>query len=85
MKTNKRTQSKPIETTAAENIPLENSARQLGATGFTAADEFPIYQPAPEEIADRAYAHFEADGSQHGNDIEHWLAAEADVLEEYKS
>lgn len=49
------------------------------------AHEFPIYNPEPDEIADRAYAHFEAEGSEHGNDIEHWLAAEAGLLEENQS
>lgn len=46
------------------------------------ADEAVVDKPTPEEIAARAYEHFEAAGSQHGNDLEHWLAAEERLLAE---
>lgn len=46
------------------------------------ATEPVLYRPSPEEIAERAHSHFEAGGSQHGNHVEHWLAAEADLLAE---
>lgn len=49
------------------------------------ADASPISEsyhdkPTPEEVAQRAYENYESDGSQHGNDVEHWLAAEAGLL-----
>ena len=38
--------------------------------------------PTPEEIAQRAFEHYESEGSQHGNDVDHWLAAEATLRAE---
>jgi hypothetical protein len=38
--------------------------------------------PTPEEIAHRAYENYETEGSKHGSDVEHWLAAEAGLLAE---
>jgi hypothetical protein len=38
--------------------------------------------PPPHEVADRAYTHYLNQGSQHGNDIEHWLNAESELLAE---
>ena len=38
--------------------------------------------PTPEEVAQRAYENYESEGSQDGNDVEHWLAAEAGLLAE---
>ena len=39
-------------------------------------------EPTPEEIAMRAYELHECGGSQHGDDVEHWLAAEAHLIAE---
>ncbi len=46
------------------------------------ADEVVVDKPTPEEIAARAYENFEAEGSQHGSHLEHWLAAEERLLAE---
>ncbi len=45
-------------------------------------EEAALDKPTPEEIAERAHDHFEAGGSQHGNDLDHWLSAEADLRAE---
>ena len=55
---------------------------QSNETAIAAADEAILYKPTEDEIAERAHARFEAGGSQHGNHIEHWLAAESDLLAE---
>jgi hypothetical protein len=34
------------------------------------------------EVAGRAYANYLNQGSQHGNDVEHWLDAESQLLAE---
>ena len=48
-----------------------------------ATEEEPILgKPTPEEIAERAYENFEAEGSQHGNHLEHWLSAEERLIAE---
>ena len=48
-----------------------------------ATEEEPILgKPTPDEIAVRAFEHFEAGGSQHGNHLEHWLAAEERLIAE---
>jgi Protein of unknown function (DUF2934) len=36
---------------------------------------------ARDTIAQRAYELFMEDGGQHGRDLEHWLRAEAEVLQ----
>lgn len=35
--------------------------------------------PTQEDVARRAYEAFESGGSLHGNDVEHWLAAETSL------
>ena len=37
--------------------------------------------PAPELIARRAYALFQARGGDHGNDVEDWLEAERELID----
>ena len=35
-------------------------------------------------IAERAYELFLQDGCEHGNDLNHWLRAEQEIVEDYK-
>lgn len=61
------------------------NANQRTHTEFTevAGENFDFFgKPAPEEVAQRAYHHFERNGSQHGNHLDHWLSAEAELLAE---
>jgi hypothetical protein len=39
--------------------------------------------PSHEEIAARAYALYEARGASHGDDLNDWLEAEHELLQEY--
>ena len=38
---------------------------------------------SPDEIAYRAYLHFQRHGSADGNDVQHWLQAEAELSSEH--
>ncbi|NOS72602.1 MAG: DUF2934 domain-containing protein [Verrucomicrobia bacterium] len=38
--------------------------------------------PAPDEVARRAYFSYENQGSVPGNHVQHWLAAEAELIAE---
>jgi hypothetical protein len=37
---------------------------------------------SPAEVESRAYHHYLNQGSQHGHDVDHWLAAEKQLLSE---
>ena len=41
--------------------------------------------PLDEQIAKRAYALWEADGCPEGADVQHWLRAEAEMLDKLGS
>ena len=60
----------------------KNSRTQPQPDETPTADENMLYKPTPKEVAERAHTHFEAGGSQHGKDLEHWLTAEADLRAE---
>ena len=40
------------------------------------------FAPFADEVARRAYFAFENEGAQPGRDVQHWLAAEAELIEE---
>ena len=46
---------------------------------FAQAPDVSSVELTEEIIRNRAYALFEAHGCLHGHDVEHWLAAEAEV------
>jgi len=41
--------------------------------------------PSPEEVARRAYFTYENEGSLPGHDLQHWLAAETQLIAERNS
>jgi Protein of unknown function (DUF2934) len=41
--------------------------------------------PSPDEVAKKAYLNYVNQGSQPGHEVQHWLAAEADLIAERKS
>ena len=46
-------------------------------------DQAPTFlAPSDEEVAHRAYANHENQGAVHGQDVEDWLAAEAELIAE---
>jgi len=40
------------------------------------------FAPSPDEVARRAYFAFENQGSLPGHEVQHWLAAEAELIAE---
>jgi hypothetical protein len=40
------------------------------------------FTPSPDEVARRAYLNYVNQGAQPGHDVQHWLAAEAQLLAE---
>jgi hypothetical protein len=40
------------------------------------------FAPAPDEVARRAYFSYVNQGSMQGHEVQHWLEAEAELLEE---
>ena len=40
------------------------------------------FAPSADEVARRAYFSYVNEGSPHGRDVQHWLAAEAELLAE---
>jgi len=40
--------------------------------------------PSPDEVARRAYFAYENQGSLEGHEVQHWLAAEADLIAEHQ-
>jgi hypothetical protein len=42
------------------------------------------FVPSPDEVARRAYFSYENEGSLPGREVQHWLAAEAELIAERK-
>jgi hypothetical protein len=42
------------------------------------------FTPSPDEVASRAYFSYVSEGSLQGHDVQHWLAAEAELVAEHK-
>jgi hypothetical protein len=40
------------------------------------------FVPSPDEVARRAYLSYVGEGSRQGRDVQHWLAAEAELIAE---
>jgi len=41
------------------------------------------FVPSPDEVARRAYLNYVNQGAQPGRDVQHWLAAEAQLIAEH--
>ncbi|MEI7728755.1 MAG: DUF2934 domain-containing protein [Verrucomicrobiota bacterium] len=54
-------------------------APETTSTGGRAPDEI-NFTPAPDEVARRAYFAYENHGSQPGHEVQHWLAAESELI-----
>ncbi len=55
--------------------PRPTSAATLNATEIN-------FTPAPDEVARRAYFTYVNQGSQDGHEVQHWLAAETELIAE---
>jgi len=54
---------------------------QTTASGNSIQNEID-FAPSPDEVARRAYFAYENQGSLPGRDVQHWLAAEAELIAE---
>ena len=59
--------------------PNQNQ-KPVGATRLAAAEDF---TPSPDEVAKKAYFNYVNEGSESGHDVQHWLAAEAQLITEH--
>ena len=59
--------------------PQDQGPKPSEATSNLGADEF---QSSADELARRAYFNYVNQGSLPGHDVQHWLDAEAQLLEE---
>jgi hypothetical protein len=63
----------------------QNPATTSRPTAFAASSQGEAeFVPAPDEVARRAYFSYVNQGSPQGHEVQHWLAAEAQLLEERK-
>jgi hypothetical protein len=72
MKQNEYPQDQNQKTASA---PRPASTATLNATEID-------FTPAPDEVARRAYFTYVNQGSLDGHEVQHWLAAEAELIEE---
>ena len=63
----------PNQTPASASPPTAAMDLDQGAIGFV---------PSPDEVARRAYLNYVNQGAQPGHDVQHWLAAEAQLIAE---
>ena len=56
-------------------------AKAAPASGIASQNEI-NFVPSPDEVARRAYFSFENEGSRPGREVQHWLAAEAELIAE---
>jgi hypothetical protein len=61
--------------TADAPCPASTASVSQGEIDFT---------PSPDEVARRAYFTYENQGSRQGHEVQHWLAAEAELIAERK-
>ena len=64
-----------IQTAATAPRPVSAAKRDISEINFV---------PSPDEVARRAYFSYENQGSLPGRDVQHWLAAEAELIAERK-
>jgi hypothetical protein len=57
-----------------------NTPAQTGAADLKQSEK--DFVPSPDEVARRAYLNYVNQGAQPGHDVQHWLAAEAQLLAE---
>jgi hypothetical protein len=67
----------------------QNRSQKLaGGSQLTAAEDLKRnetdFTPSPDEVARRAYFSYVNQGSSQGHEVQHWLEAEAQLLEERK-
>jgi hypothetical protein len=56
----------------------KTAAKELAAAGQNEID----FAPSPDEVARKAYFTYVNQGSRDGHEVQHWLAAEAELIAE---
>ncbi|MDB6066269.1 MAG: hypothetical protein JWR26_2477 [Pedosphaera sp.] len=62
----------------SDDKPAETQPAKNGAANETGVDG----TPCPDEVARKAYFAYVNEGSPQGRDVQHWLDAEADLIQE---
>jgi len=66
--------------------PQDQNQKQAGAPRPTASADLnqkpAEWAPSPDEVARKAYFCYVNQGSQPGHEVQHWLAAEAELIAE---
>ena len=66
-----------------QNQKLAGASRPTAAAADLDQNEID-FAPSPDEVARRAYFSYVNQGSLDGHEVQHWLEAEAQLLEERK-
>jgi Fe-S cluster biosynthesis and repair protein YggX len=62
---------------------IQNQAKAPRPTAAAALNSEEVdFAPAPDEVARRAYFSYVNQGSLDGHEVQHWLAAEAELIAE---
>jgi Protein of unknown function (DUF2934) len=69
-----------------KNFSLDQNLRAAGVPQSTVIEELSQneidFAPSPDEVARRAYFSYVNQGSLQGHEVQHWLAAEAELIVE---
>jgi hypothetical protein len=65
-----------------QNQKRADAPRPTSAAALSASET--DFTPAPDEVARRAYFTYVNQGSLDGHEVQHWLAAEAEMIAERK-
>ena len=71
-----------------KNFVRDQNPKPAGVTGSLAVADLSQneidFAPSPDEVARKAYFSYVNQGSSSGREVQHWLAAEAQIIEERK-
>jgi hypothetical protein len=62
--------------------PQDQTRKPANATRLASAPAEMAFTPSPDEVARRAYFTYVNQGSLEGHEVQHWLAAEAELIAE---
>jgi hypothetical protein len=62
----------------------KNSATPFPTAAIPVSEAEIEFAPSPDEVSRRAYFTYENQGSRPGHEVQHWLAAEAELIAERK-
>jgi hypothetical protein len=62
--------------------PQDQNHKPAIGVGTAAGQNEIDFSPSPDEVARKAYFSYVNQGSQSGHEVQHWLAAEADLIAE---